>query len=196
MCARFFDEPSLRSHAFHIRSLVIAQACESGAALGSEGALLLSWFATRLGWRMVEGGDSLRFLRPDGGTVSVKLSAIPRPQGVAPAALAQIRLVAEHDGLVSRGNLVRRLASGPTKPVAEDAPPASQGRRGPTVDADVLVWHLDVPVPSATEQFVRLGNNRGARLLERTLHRSPVDPVLNESVAFAEQLIDERTICR
>ncbi len=219
MCARFFDEPRLREHAMHVTSIAIHQASEAGARLGSEGALLLGWFATRLGWKAVHVAGSLRFMRPDGGTVHVELATVSRPPGVAPLALARVAVTAEFGGVVARGTLERELASGLSiapPPMGEPLPqapvitvtkrdsehrtsePPSQGnlRRATTIDADMLVWRLDVDMPTATEQRVRLGANRGARLLERTLHRPPNDPTLNESVAFAEQLLEDGLVCK
>jgi glucose-6-phosphate dehydrogenase assembly protein OpcA len=181
MCARFFDEPSLRDHANNVTRLEVRQASEPGARLGSEGALLLGWLATRLGWKAERVGGSLRFRRPDGALIAVDLGAVARPPEVAPAALAAVSIEAEHAGVALKGTLVRELASG----LREDAP-----------DADVLVWHLDAPVPSATEQRVRLRANRGARLLERTLHRAPFDPALAEAALFAEEALEDGVVCR
>lgn len=186
MCARFFDEPRLRGHARHVTRLELTQASDPGTRLGSEGALLLGWFASRLGWEVRHGApgpapaESLSFGRPDGGTVSVKLTSVPRPAGVAPAALAGVAVEAERDGLLARGTLERELAS---------------GLSAETVDADVLVWRLAVGLPCATEQRVRLGANKGARLLERTLHRPAVDPALAEAVVIAEELEKEGAVC-
>jgi glucose-6-phosphate dehydrogenase assembly protein OpcA len=217
MCARFFDEPRLREHAMHVTRIAIRQASEPGARLGSEGALLLGWFATRLGWKAKRVGDALKFARPDGATVVVELGAVRRPSGVAPLALARISVTAEHAGVIARGTLERELASGlsvapppsalastsstpgasPREGEARMSDPPSQAnlRRATTIDADMLVWRLDVDLPTATEQRVRLGANRGARLLERTLHRPPNDPTLNEAVAFAEQLLEDGLVC-
>ena len=181
MCARFFDEPTLREHAQHVTRLEVRQASEPGARLGSEGALLLGWLATRLGWKPERVGGSLRFRRPDGALIAVDLGAVARPREVAPAALAAVSIEAELGGVALKGTIVRELASG----LREDAP-----------DADVLVWHLDAPVPSATEQRVRLRANRGARLLERTLHRAPFDPALDEAALFAEEALEDGVVCR
>jgi hypothetical protein len=61
---------------------------------------------------------------------------------------------------------------------------------------DVLRYKLDVALPSAGEQTVRLGANKGARVLERTLNRPMHDQAFLEAVAFAEQLDGDATIVR
>ncbi len=180
MFARFFDEPKLHRHAKRITKLSIAQASESGARLGSEGALILGWLATRLGWKVQRIGGHTRFVREDGEVVQLKLSAVPRPKGVAPAALAAMSFEAEADGLLASGSIERTLRSG----LATSTP-----------DADVLSWKLSVDLPSATEQTVRLSTNRGARVLERTLHRPTVDLSLDESAQFSEKIEEEGLSC-
>ncbi len=72
LCARLFDEPRNRELAAGITSVTIRQASESGARLGSEGALLLGWLATRLGWRAVRIGGALRLKREDGRDVQLR----------------------------------------------------------------------------------------------------------------------------
>jgi len=57
LCARFFDAPRLRAHASHVTRLAVKQASEPGARLGSEGALLLGWLATTLGWKVSRLGS-------------------------------------------------------------------------------------------------------------------------------------------
>ncbi len=171
MCARFFDEPKLASHAHKIRRLVIRQASDAGAKLGSEGALLLGWFATRLGWKMQRIGGSVRFRRPDGDSVALELRKAPRPPSIAPAALMGVTVEAEDQGLKVTGSLDLEVESGS--------------------NAAILTWKLDAEVPSATEQRVRLSVNKGARMLERTLHRPSNDPALAESALFAEEIYEE-----
>ncbi|MEO8798507.1 MAG: hypothetical protein ABI551_11540, partial [Polyangiaceae bacterium] len=58
-------------------------------------------------------------------------------------------------------------------------------------NAALLEWKLDAEVPSASEQRVRLSVNKGARMLERTLHRPANDPALAESALFAEEIHEE-----
>ncbi|WP_394838989.1 glucose-6-phosphate dehydrogenase assembly protein OpcA [Pendulispora rubella] len=180
MFARFFDEPKLCGHAKRITSVTISQASEAGARLGSEGALILGWLATRLGWKVQRVGGRSRFVREDGEQVTLKLNAVPRPEGVAPAALAGLAFEAEADGFVAAGSIARTLRS---------------GLEGATPDADVLTWKLDVDLPSATEQTVRLSTNRGARVLERTLQRAAVDLTLDESAQFSEKIEEEGLSC-
>jgi glucose-6-phosphate dehydrogenase assembly protein OpcA len=171
MCARFFDDPKLVGHAQKIRKLVIRQASESGAKLGSEGALLLGWFATRLGWKMQRIGGSVRFRRPDGDTVALELRKSPRPENIAPSALLGVSVEAEADGVPIKGALDLEVEG--------------------TDAGALLVWKLDAEVPSASEQRVRLSANKGARMLERTLHRPSNDPALADSALFAEEIYEE-----
>lgn len=177
--ARFFDEPRLHGHADRVVKLSFKQASEPGARLGSEGALLLGWIATRLGWKTARLGGALRFQRPDGKNVLVELGSVPRPAGVAPAALASVRVEAEVDGLLVRGTMERNLGSG-----SSDA----------TADADVVKWTLSVGDAPAIEQSVRFGANKGAKWLERTLHRPARDPALIDSVAFAEEVVEDGVV--
>ncbi len=178
LCARFFDEPRLRGHANAVTRITLKQASEKGARLGSEGSLLLGWLGTRLGWKTVRMGGALRFQRPDGKSITVQLGSVPRPEGVAPAALAGIVIEAEVGGVKMSGSIERDLASG-----AEI--------EGKTPDADVVSWKLGVAGQPALEQRVRLRANKGAKVLERTLHRPTSDPLLTESVAFAEQFFED-----
>ena len=180
MFARFFDEPKLYGHAKSVTKLTISQASDPGTRLGSEGALVLGWLASRLGWKVQRVGGRSRFVREDGEALSIKLSAVPRPSGVAPAALAGMSFEAEADGLVATGSIERTLRS---------------GLEGSTPDADVLLWKLSVDLPSATEQTVRLSANRGARVLERTLHRPAIDLALDESAQVSEEIEEEGLVC-
>ncbi len=180
LCARFFDAPNLRAHAHGISRLALKQASEPGARLGPEGSLFLGWLATRLDWKIQRMGGALRFRRPDGGLVGLSLSSVPRPREVAPRALAYVGIEAEVEGVIAKGSIERDLVS---------------GLAGQTADADVLSWRLDVDLPSATEQRVRLHANKEAGLLVRTLHRPADDPALMESIAFAEQLTEDGLVC-
>ena len=176
LCARFFDEPRTE-YAQGITRVAIQQASETGARLGSEGALLLGWLATRLGWRASRMGGALRMKRDDGRDVQIQIGAVPRPEGVAPAALASVTIESTVNGALLKGTIDRELGSG-----TEMA--------GKTADADVVTWRLAVAGLAPLEQRVRLRANKGARVLERTLHRSMHDPALVESVQFAEHFID------
>ena len=61
--------------------------------------------------------------------------------------------------------------------------------------AATLKWKLDVDLPAATEQVVRMGANKGGRLLERVLHRPGPDAALAEAVVIAEELNDDGVVC-
>ena len=189
LTARFFDDPRLRAHAHRIDRLSITQASEAGAKVGPEASLFLGWLATRLQWKTEHLGGVLRFLRPDGGRVQVVLATVPRPTGVAPDALAAVAFEATEGGVHVRGSITRNLGSGrlgePAGGLA-DSHPMTQ-----TIDADVLTWRLEVDGAPPLEQTVRLGANRGARLLERTIHRPPQDAALEAAVAFADELYED-----
>jgi len=180
LCARFFDDPKMQDHAHGITKLTLSQASDKGARLGSEGALLLGWLATRLGWKLQRLGGAMRFRRPDGGHVAVTLTAVARPAEVAPAALAGIVIEAEAGGVKATGSIQRDLGS---------------GMEGQSPDADMVLWTLDVPLPTATHQRVRLRDNKGGKLLVRTLHRPVNDPTLSEAVAFAEEVFEDGLVC-
>jgi glucose-6-phosphate dehydrogenase assembly protein OpcA len=180
LSARFFDPPELRAHANAVTRLSLKQASDKGARLGAEGSLFLAWMATRLGWKVARLGGALRFKRPDGGQVALSVEAVPRPAVVAPGALTHVGFVADTGGVVAKGTIERKLAS---------------GLAGDTADADVLSWKLDVALPAATEQQVRLYANKEAALLIHTLHRPVSDPALSEAIAFAEQLTEDGLVC-
>ena len=181
LTARFFDDPPHRPLAQSVDALRIMQASEPGARLGSEGALFIGWLATRLGLHLDRLGGALRLPRADGAPVQLELRAVPRPATVAPLALAGLMLTASASGARLRGEIERELGSG------RDSDPSP--------DADVLRWRL-VPIEGATvEQRVRLGGNKSARVLVRTLQRPAHDPLLVEAVAFAEQLYEDGVVC-
>ncbi len=177
LCARFFDAPPLIAAAHGVTDLTVTQASEPGARLGSEAALLIGWLATRLGWTSGRVGGQLRFKRKDGGDVRVKLASVPQPAGVAPAALAAVRIAAKADDTSVVGTIDRDLASGPET----------------NRDADMLTWKIEVRGGLVFDQLqqVRLGANKGSKLLERTLHRAPGDATLLEAIAFAERVFDD-----
>ncbi len=180
LCARFFDDTSLCPHAHAVTRVSLRQASEPGTRLGSEGALLLGWMATRLGWKTSRLGGALRFKRPDGGIVGLHLGTVQRPAEVAPTTLAGVTIEAEAGGVRLKGTIERELGS---------------GLAGSTPDADVLVWRLDVAGKQTIEQRVRLSANKGAMVLERTLHRPTEDPALTESVVFAEEVFEDGVVC-
>jgi glucose-6-phosphate dehydrogenase assembly protein OpcA len=181
LSARFFDAPNMREHAHGISRITLKQASDPGTRLGPEGTLFLGWLATRLDWKIQRMGGALRFRRPDGGLVGLSLSAVPRPREVAPTALAYVGIEAEAGRVLAKGSIERDLVS---------------GLAGQTADADVLSWRLDVDLPTATGQSVRLHANKEAALLVHTLRRPVSDPALMESIAFAEQLTEDGLVCR
>jgi glucose-6-phosphate dehydrogenase assembly protein OpcA len=186
LLARFFDGKDTQGLAEHVTRVRIHQASEHGARLGPEPALLLGWMATRLGWKTHRLGGSLRFRRPDGGLVAIELGAVARPEGVAPLALAEVVVEATAEaGGTLRGAITRDLGSGAS------IPPPARGGAAATPDADVMRWRLESPSGHIAEQKVRLGANKAAKWLERTLHRQARDAAFDESVAFAEQIVDD-----
>lgn len=177
MLARFFDEAETQPLTEQITKLSLKQASDPGERLGPEGALVLGWIATRLGWKTSRLGGALRFKRSDGTSVQVELGSVPRPRGVAPQTLAALTVEAGS----MRGEIQRDLGSG------------LEGEES-TKDADVVLWrrtHGELP---AIEHRVRLGANKAAKWLERTLHRPASDPAFTESVAFAEQIVEDGLI--
>jgi glucose-6-phosphate dehydrogenase assembly protein OpcA len=180
MCARFFDEPRLRDHAARMTRVTLKQASPPRTRLGGEGALLLGWLGTRLGWKVSRLGGALRWRRADGENVAVQLGTVPIPGGVAPQVLAEVTLESDLGGVTVRGTVERDLGSG-TSPAAPDA--------------DVMVWRMQVGNAAPIEQRVRLGANTAAKWLERTLHRPSHDPALVESVVFAEQVVQDGIVC-
>ena len=175
MLARFFDEADTRGLADKITKLSLKQASETGERLGPEAALVLGWIATRLGWKRARLGGALRFKRPDGGSVVVELGSVARPRGVAPQTLSVLAVEAGE----MRGEIVRELGSG------------LAGDESSTVDADVVLWKRAMGGGPAIEHRVRMGANKAAKWLERTLHRPASDPAFTESVAFAEQIVED-----
>jgi hypothetical protein len=142
--------------------------------------LLLGWLATRLGWKASRLGGALRFKRPDGENVAVEFGTVSRPEGVAPSALGAVAIEAEAGGKKLTGSLERDLAS---------------GLAGATPDADVVLWKLGVGDAQPFEQRVRFGPNKGAKWLERTLHRPANDPALVEAALFAEDVVEDGIVC-
>lgn len=174
LCARMFDEPRLRDLASRVTRLKIVQASAAGAALGSEGGLLLGWLATRLEWKSTSLAGRLRLVRPDDGPVHTHLRAESAPQRLGRQLLA-VEIEASASQLSLRGTITRDQA-----------------------DDDAAIWRLDVlshGEPQRIEQRVRLRASEPARLLERTLHRPPDDEALAETVAWADGLLGEEVAC-
>jgi glucose-6-phosphate dehydrogenase assembly protein OpcA len=175
MCARFFDVPGLVAHAAAVSKLTLTQSSPKGARIAPPAALLLAWIATRLGWRAVRVGGRLRFERADAGAVVVEL----RGDGAhgasgSPPALCGLALESSVGGVPMRGSVTRESTGD---------------------GAAVLVWHLDTPVPSPTEQRVRLHARDDGVALERTLHRPAKDPALMAAVALSAELADDTIVC-
>jgi glucose-6-phosphate dehydrogenase assembly protein OpcA len=138
---------------------------------------------TRLGWKAGRMGGTLRLRREDGGDLQLHVGAVPCPEGVAPAAIASVTIESVAGDATLKGTIQRELASG-------------ADITGKTTDADVLNWRLEVSGQPPLEQRVRLRANKGARVLERTLHRPIADSALVESVQFAEHFFDDGVMVR
>jgi glucose-6-phosphate dehydrogenase assembly protein OpcA len=202
LCARMFDEPGLRPLASRITRLALVQAGAGGAPLASEGALLLGWLASRLGWKAASLAGKLRLVRQEGAAAVVARGA------EAAEAQVQATLRADPTSRLPAGTLlaVRLEAAGP------DVTMRGEIARAPG-DADAVTWRLEVTraggEPQRIEQHVRLPSagaadgpsgepedaGRSARLLERTLHRPPHDPALADAASWADELRGEELAC-
>lgn len=181
MLARFFDDADTLPLASKVTRLVLTQASDPGARIGPEAALLLGFIGTRLGWKTSRLAGALRFKRADGAPVVVEVRSVARPRGVAPHALASLSIECGENPRkpAFRGSIERELASG----LAEQT--------GTTLDADVMVWKSARAGAAEIETRIRLGANKAAKWLERTLHRPPRDVAFAESVAFAEHVVED-----
>ncbi len=179
MLARFFDDAEARPLASKVTRIAITQVCDPGARIGPEAALMLGWIGTRLGWKTMQAAGTLRFVREDGTPITIELACVPRPEGVAPNTLAAVKVEAGDDARqpALRGSIDRELASG-------------LGGDNTTRDADVILWRCVKKDGTEIEQRTRLGANKAAKWLERTLHRPPRDVAFDESVAFAEHIVE------
>lgn len=179
MLARFFDDVEARPLASKVTRITLTQACDPGARIGPEAALILGWIGTRLGWKTTRLAGALRFKRADGANVSIELSCVARPEGVAPHTLASLTVEAGDDAQrpALRGSIQRELGSGLD---GDDT----------TRDADVILWRCVKDDGTEIEQRTRLGANKAAKWLERTLHRPMRDVAFDESVAFAEHIVE------
>ena len=180
MLARFFDNVESRPLASKVTRIRLTQAGEPGARIGPEAALMLGWIGTRLGWKTSRIAQALRFKRADGANITIELTSVPRPPGVAPHTLASLTVEAgdEPQAPALRGSIHRELASG-------------LGGEDTTPDADVIVWRCEKKDFGEIEQRTRLGPNKAAKWLERTLHRPMRDAAFGESVAFAEHIVED-----
>lgn len=179
LLARFFDASEHRGLAEKIARVSVKQAGEPGARIGPEAALMLGWIGTRLGWKLARLGGAVRTKRADGENIAIELGAVARPAGTAPQVLAGLEIEANDGTTKLVGSIARELATGPSHSSAA------------TVDSDVLVWKLTIGPSPTIEHRVRLGTNKAAKWLERTLHRPAHDIAFDESVAFAEALVED-----
>jgi glucose-6-phosphate dehydrogenase assembly protein OpcA len=178
LCARMFDEPRLRAVASGVTRVDLTQASPAAAPMGPEGALMLGWLATRLGWKAASLAGKLRLLRPDGGQVTAHLCAAPEASH-PPGTLLSVEIEASSGEVALRGDVKR----------GADEPDAG----------GMATWRLEVTCRGQTtrlEQAVRLRDSEPARLLERTLHRPTHDQALLDAAAWADELRGEELSCR
>ena len=172
-CARMFDDaagapPGERGHARAAR----AGARRPGRPLGTEGALMLGWLATRLGWKASSLAGKLRLLRRDEVPIQAQLQAgtgAAAPRG----ALLAVEIEAARGAVVVRGEVARGADSAGT-------------------------WRLEITTAGETqrvEQHVRTFGDEPARTLERTLRRPAHDEALAESVSWAAELGGDELAC-
>jgi glucose-6-phosphate dehydrogenase assembly protein OpcA len=171
-----FDSPRLLVLAEQVTRITLVQSSAASTALGAEGALLLGWLATRLGWKAASLSGNLRLVRRSGGYVEVRLKSEPAPW-TPPGALLAFELEAGTPALSMRGEIVR----------------------GAEAHTDAVTWRVSVSsngVPErVSEQSARLRAGEPARLLERTLHRRLHDEALAESIAWVDELRGEELTC-
>jgi glucose-6-phosphate dehydrogenase assembly protein OpcA len=174
MTARLFDDPRLRPLATNVSRVGILQASRPGMTLGTEGALLLGWLATRLGWKAGSIAGKLRLVRPDDATVQSSLRA-DASCAASPGSLVAVTVEAALGPLSMRGSISRQAS-----------------------DADAAIWSLEVTSGGEAqriEQRVRLRSADAAPLLERTLHRPVRDEALAEAALWANELLEEELAC-
>jgi glucose-6-phosphate dehydrogenase assembly protein OpcA len=174
MTARLFDGPRLRPLAARIERATIVQASKAGAPLGAEGALLLGWLATRLGWKAGSIAGKLRLVRPDDEVIVHSHLRADSSSKASPGSLVSVVLEASAEDIAMRGSVTR------------------------STDDDAAIWNLEVATRGDTqriEQRVRLLSADHARLLERTLHRPPHDEALAEAATWADELRGEELAC-
>jgi glucose-6-phosphate dehydrogenase assembly protein OpcA len=172
LCARMFDSPRLLPLAEHVRRVSVVEGSGPSPVIGAEGALLLGWLATRLGWKAASLAGKLRLVRPMGGYVEVALRGQAAPWA-PPGALLAFELEAVSPQLSMKGEIVR-------------------GAKG---QIDSATWRVQVSLNGQLErpleQTVRLRSSEPARVLERTLHRRLHDEALADATAWADELRGE-----
>lgn len=174
LCARLFDEPRLRPLTERVTGLKIVQDRRGGNVLGAQGTLLLGWLATRLGWKATSLAGKLRLVRRDGGPIAVSLCSEEGGSGEGTAgSVRALRLDAGGADLSVQGEMER--------------------------DGDAAHWRMEVRCGSAEPQriaqHVRLRDQSGAALLDRTLHRPTRDLALEEAAAWVDELRGEELAC-
>ncbi len=175
LCAGMFDGPRLSALAKHVTRVSLVQASPEGSTIGPEGALLLGWLATRLGWQAASLAGKLRLSRADGGYLQTHLVARPARE-VPRGSLLSVELDASADGTTLHGD-IKRDGEGHSDAAAWRTQIASG------TDVQTLQGHM------------RLRANEPARLLERTLHRPARDEALADAVAWADELRGEELAC-
>ncbi len=172
LCARMFDSPRLLPLAEHVTRISLVQASGASPVVGAEGALLLGWLATRLGWKAASLAGKLRLLRRIGGYVDVALQGKVAPWA-PPGALLAFELEAVSPQLSMKGEILR----------------------GGQSLHDSATWSVQVSSNGQQErpleQTVRLRSSEPARVLERTLHRRLHDEALADATAWADELRGE-----
>ncbi len=174
LCARMFDDPRVRDLARAVTRVRVVQALAAGASLGPEGALMLGWLATRLGWKASSLAGKLRLTRADGASIHVQLQADPAAR-VPHGALLAVEIEASLGAAGLRGEIAR-----------------SRG------DDGAGTWRLEVTTAGETrrmEQRVRTFGDEAARTLQRALRRPVHDDALAESVVWADALGSDELAC-
>jgi hypothetical protein len=191
-----FDDVRVKHLAHAVTRVRLAQASASGAALGTEGALILGWLATRLGWKASSLAGKLRLLRADGAPILVQLgaeAASHAPRGTlvaleinAAAAVRSSQGGEPEPASALHGEIVRTGTDG--------SAPGPRRRPGEAAG----VWKVAVTLGGETqrlEQRVRVFADEPGAVLERTLRRPAHDDALAESVAWADELGDDELVC-
>ena len=172
-CARMFDDERTRPLASAVTRVRLVQALAAGATLGTEGALMLGWLGTRLGWKASSMAGKLQVLRSDGAPIQAQLQAAASAATAARGALLAVEIEASRGTVVVRGEVARSADAAGT-------------------------WRLAITTAGETqrvEQHVRTFDGDAARTLERTLRRPVLDEALAESVAWAAELGGDDLAC-
>jgi glucose-6-phosphate dehydrogenase assembly protein OpcA len=174
LCARLFDAPRARPLAKRVTRVSLVQEGSESGVIGPEGALLLGWLATRLGWKAASFAGKLRLIRADGAQVHTQLRSRPASSGKR-GSLVGVSIEASEGELSLQGDIMRN-----------------------DPDIDAATWRQQVVSGGETqrlEQHMRLRGSEPGRLLERTLHRIPHDGALVDAVTWADELGNEELTC-